>query len=126
MTHDASFDALDEHREEASRRSATKRRAAADLRRALRDGDVSLAEVLLDPPECLAHLPIFQVLTMGRSLGPRKLQYLNTWAMREFVNLAVPLGQASKRSRKWCAENVQVGVRLNTQAQPERHLRLVA
>jgi hypothetical protein len=123
LTHDASFDLLNEHREEACRRSATKRRAGADLRRDLHNGDVSLAEVLLDPPECIAHLPLFQVLLMGRSLGPRKLQYLNTWAMREFVNLATPLGQASQRSRQWCAKNVQVGVRLNTRAD---HLRLVA
>lgn len=86
--------------------SAQKRTAAASVRRKLGRGEIGLAEVILAPPDEISHLPLFEVILMGRGFGPYRLRRLNVFAMREQVNLALAAGEATPRVRNWIAERV--------------------
>jgi hypothetical protein len=106
----------EERRLAGTHKSNQKRREIADMRRDLHTGRVSIGEVLRNPPACLEERLLFEVLLMGRQIGPEKLRIINIWAMREGVNLAVPLGRASERSREWLAGELQSHGRYQTEA----------
>jgi acetolactate synthase regulatory subunit len=77
------------------------------IRRQLRMGETSLSVILRDPPQPMAKDPLFDVLKWVRHRGHRWLIDVNRRAILEGVNLAVPLGQASERSRRWLVEEIE-------------------
>lgn len=92
-------------RQLATERSAAKRRAKAEIRRAVRAGEMSLAEVLLDQPPCMTTVRLLDLLDLVPNLGPRVITTIGRRAVRDGINLAVPLGHASSRSRVWLVEH---------------------
>jgi len=83
----------------------------ASYRRRLRSGELSVAEVLLDPPYVLRNMPVVNVLQMARSYrrGGVWLERLGREAARDNVNLCVALGKASERTRYWTAQRADRG-----------------
>jgi hypothetical protein len=71
------------------------------IRKGLRDGTLTLRDVLVDPPEELHNTPIIDVLRWNRSKGTRSnvLWQMNAWAVRQQINLLMPVGRASKDTR---------------------------
>lgn len=82
------------------------RSAKAQFRAGLASGELALADVLADPPDCLQQTILLDLLRMARGIGATKLRLLNLRAMRDRVNLATPLGQTSERSRRWLADEL--------------------
>jgi hypothetical protein len=75
----------------------------AEAKRRLRSGDLSLADAMGDPPPEIAGMLLIDVI---RALGTSRrasLQDLGRMAIADRVNLMVPLGGASARSRAWVA-----------------------
>lgn len=78
-----------------------------DLRLELRDGTVSLADILTDPPAYLSNYAIIDVIDLvwarpGRNASRR---VLGRRAMAAGINLLTPLGRASPASLHWAAEH---------------------
>lgn len=97
---------------ERNERSIAKRRALAAWRKALKSGEVKLADVFREQPECMAHLPLLDIVRLGTYWGPGRAAALNDYAVRCCVNLAVPLRDAADVTLDWLARAVE--------AKPER------
>src|SRR4051812_4057006 len=81
-----------------------KRLRIAALRRRIISERGALQDVLRDPPDELADWPLIDVVRL--SYGKRttvSMQQLGRLALRDGVNLMMPLGRASLRSREWLA-----------------------
>lgn len=93
---------------EAARLSANdKRRAVAATRQRLQSGTLTLADAMSNPPDELLRYPLIDVIRFTRrSLRPGGGSFvaIGRQAIRDDVNLMVPLGRASARSRAWVAE----------------------
>jgi hypothetical protein len=86
----------------------SKRLRKAELRRRLVSERGALRDVLLDPPPEFAHMPIIDVVRLAQtSRAAKSLQRLGRLAVRDRVNLLMPLGSASLRTREWTAEHAQ-------------------
>jgi hypothetical protein len=84
-----------------------RRRAVYELRRRLRHGELSLADVLLEPPDYVRGYLTFEVLLWGPHFGRHRLRALNARAIRlGQVNLANNLGSLTERQRRWLADQV--------------------
>jgi hypothetical protein len=88
---------------------ANERRAQiAAAKRDLRSGVLSLDDVLSNPPDALASVALVDLIRWCRSRSPLQRQSslirIGRRAVSDNVNLLVPLGEASVRSRDWVAE----------------------
>jgi hypothetical protein len=83
-----------------------KRLALAAVKRALRNGALTLDAAMADPPAELANYPLIDVIrwTRTRGYGTPAITAIGRQALRDSVNLMVPLGDASTRSRAWVAQ----------------------
>jgi hypothetical protein len=82
----------------------TRRTAAAVLKMRLRRREITLREILEDPPEELERQMTWEVLLWTPGIGRTRLRALNGRAIREgHVNLAAPLGALTERQRNWLA-----------------------
>lgn len=85
-----------------------RRMRMAQLRRDLRCNPQLLAEWMADPPELLLDVPLLDLVRWTRSSRARSytaITDLNGRAVRERVNLMMPLGRASTASREFVAEH---------------------
>lgn len=83
------------------------RAAVAELRRRVARERGALEDVLMNPPDVLAQWPVVDVVRMTYSQRSSKaLARLGQLAARDRVNLLVPLGMASERTRVWAVEHV--------------------
>lgn len=73
----------------------------AEIRKGLRDGSLTLENVLLDPPEALLAVPLLDVLQMDRHRRTTAMWRLNGLAVHEGVNLMLPVGHASEQTRRF-------------------------
>lgn len=96
-----------EQRDFARQKANDKRQRLSILKRGLRNGTLTLSEVMMDPPEDLLRYPLVDIVRFsgrqGHALG-RSITALGRRAVRDNVNLMVALGDASARSRAWVAE----------------------
>lgn len=88
---------------------ANRRRAeVGEARAALRSGALPLEDVMADPPAALAAVALVDVIRWCRSTAPSQgrpaVVQIGQQAVRDDVNLLVPLGEASARSRAWVAQ----------------------
>src|SRR5512140_3119721 len=82
----------------------TRRTAAAALKTRLRRREITLDEILANPPAELERHMTWEVLLWAPGIGHTRLRALNARAIREgHVNLAAPLGALTDRQRNWLA-----------------------
>jgi hypothetical protein len=85
----------------------TRRSATATLKTRLRHRDISLREILDNPPQELERHMTWEVLLWAPGIGRTRLRALNVRAMRDgHVNLAAPLGALTARQRRWLADRL--------------------
>lgn len=87
--------------------------AQAVIRRGLRNGTLTLAEVMADPPVELRGRVLFDVIRMARPRTGRNspaLAMMGRRALDDGINLMVHLGRADVRTRAWAAEYGMLGV----------------
>jgi hypothetical protein len=86
-----------------------KRTRRAELRRRLAAERGALREVLMDPPPELEGVPIIDVvrLAYGSGRASKSIERLGRLAVRDRMNLLMPLGKASVRTREWTAEHAE-------------------
>lgn len=83
---------------------------AAELRRRVAAGEVTLEQILLDPPEYIHGLLLLDAVRKYRTgarnaaRSTRFIEAMGRRAMLEGVNLCVPVGRASLTSRRWVIE----------------------
>lgn len=81
-----------------------KRYARAELRRQLRRGAVTLADVMeTRPPEAADYLLIDIIRWVYYAPRRANVEEIGRAALRDGVNLMMPLSRASVRSRAWVA-----------------------
>lgn len=89
--------------------SAAARGRRGEVRRQLRSGELPLGEAMASPPEPLLDAALIDVIRWSRSNrshgSRRSLEVIGRAALRDNVNLMMPLGRASERSRTWVAEH---------------------
>jgi hypothetical protein len=93
-------------------RSTQVRQANKRVRHALANGQLTIADVMRDPPPELADRALFEILLLARGLGRTRLRELNERAIEEGVNLAVTLDLADESTRRWVAANALRSTRL--------------
>ena len=97
---------LTEQRTKALECAMDKRRAMADLRARLASERGALADVMRDPPDAVSRMLVVDVVRMAHSQrSTEALRRLGHLAVRDGVNLLVPLGGASLRTREWVAQH---------------------
>ncbi len=85
----------------------TRRSATATLKTKLRHRDISLREILDNPPHELARHMTWEILLWAPGIGRMRLRSLNVRAMRDgHVNLAAPLSALTARQRQWLADRL--------------------
>ena len=85
----------------------TRRSAAATLKTRLHRREISLREILEDPPQELERQMTWEVLLWAPGIGRTRLRTLNVRAIRDgHVNLAAPLGALTERQRNWLADRL--------------------
>src|SRR4051794_32507453 len=84
-----------------------RRREIADLRAKVKRGEITLSQLMADPPALLRAWPCFDVvrMTWSRPRSGASLERLGRLAVRDGVNLLMPLGRTSQRTRAWIAEH---------------------
>jgi len=91
-----------------------RRKAVAEIRAEISASRENACRVLLDPPEPALGLAVIEVLVLARSsLGWRSagVKEIGARALRDNVNVLVPLGEASQRTREWAATEGMVWAR---------------
>lgn len=95
-----------EHMAAIGAQSSALRKERSEVRRAIRTGVLTLEAVMSDPPPALAGVLLIDVVRLGyRYRTAESVTELGRLALRAGVNLMIPLGVASERSRRWVAEN---------------------
>lgn len=94
-------------RDKALRMANGRRMQLVELRRDMRAGRVTLAEIMVDPPDLLEHVACIDVVRMNysRVKATPWMERLGRLAVADGINLMMPLGRASARTREWIAEN---------------------
>lgn len=95
-------------RHEALTRANARRSDLATAKRALRDGTLTLHDAMMNPPQALKTVLLIDVIRQIRTQKVRSgaaVQLLGRMAVRDDVNLLVPVGKASPRSREWVARH---------------------
>ena len=90
---------------ELAERSLQVRRAIKQQRDALATGELTIADVMLQPAAALGDRTLFEIVLMARGIGRTRLAELNTRAIDDAVNLAVTLEHADAYTRRWVAAN---------------------
>ena len=91
----------------ALRVANTHRSATATIKTRLRHRDITLREILNDPPPELHRHMTWEVLLWAPGIGRMRLRALNVRAMCDgHVNLAAPLGALTVRQRQWLADRL--------------------
>lgn len=87
-------------------RARTFKAARREVRAGLRSGTLTLKEVMREQPEAITDLALIDIIRMTRCRrnGP-VMQEIGRRAVRDNINLMVPLGKASVSSRAWVARN---------------------
>lgn len=99
----------------ALERANAVRLARAELKRRIADGDVSAADVILDPPTEAASWAIGELLVSQRRWGTTKCRkFLSRYHMTE----TKPLGDLTVRQRRLLANELELG--------PTRALELIS
>lgn len=95
---------LVEQRAEARKASAVKRGRIAELRKHVQAGRVGVDVLLLEPPALIAHMALVDVMGLARPdrCGPWR-EGIGRAAVRDGVNVLVPVGKASRVTREWAA-----------------------
>jgi hypothetical protein len=95
----------DKQRREALQRANKVRSELCECKRRMRSGDLTLTDVVTNQPAPLRNIPLVDIIrwTM-RTPGPT-LTEIGKRAVRDNINLMVPLGRASALSRAWVAEH---------------------
>ena len=89
----------------ALERANEKRLAMADLRARLVSERGALADVMLNVPAELERMAIVDVVRLAYGKrSARSIERLGRLAVWDGVNLLMPLGEASERTRRWVAE----------------------
>jgi hypothetical protein len=90
-------------RQDAMAKGNVRRLAIREMRRDLKEGRLDLIDVLRDPPELLQTMPIIDAVRVARNVSPRAAP---NWLVRmgrdatfAQINLLLPLGAASERTR---------------------------
>jgi hypothetical protein len=78
----------------------------ASIKRDVREGVVTLAEIAAKRPTSLRALPLFALLLELPGFGCRRLDKLNRRAIRDGINLARTLGDASASTLDWLVRTV--------------------
>jgi hypothetical protein len=83
----------------------------AEPKRRIRCREITLVDLLEDPPGCIAEYGLIDVVRLGYQSGGRykatpAITTLGRDAVRDGVNLLWPIGKASLRSRRWVAVHV--------------------
>lgn len=93
-------------RREALEMANARRKDVAAARRSLRSGELSLSDVMVDRPVSLRTAPLVDVIRWAYARrSPKALTMIGRAAVRDRVNLLIPLGEASVVSRAWVAEH---------------------
>lgn len=79
----------------------------AKIRAELRRDPEAVRRVLVDPPESIGDRTVAELLALARHRGLRakSMRQLGHLAVRDKINLFVPVGEASARTRAWAAEH---------------------
>lgn len=90
-----------------------RRRELGEYRRALRSGAVSIEDAMLNPPEFLRDRLLIDVVRDLRGAGAGSatrsgLAEIGRRAVRDGVNLLLPVGRASLATRAWVAAEATV------------------
>jgi hypothetical protein len=112
-----------EQRRSAQMRSTDLRVRRSAAKRRLRSGDLLLTDAMSDPPPELADMLLIDVI---RALGTRRsasIVELGRMAVADRVNLMVPLGSASARTRAWVAQHGGRWTSLGERGTPGRRSR---
>jgi hypothetical protein len=77
------------------------------IKQDLQAGTLTLTDILTAPHPAVATTPLLDVMLWARKRGMQApgLARVGEQAIRDRVNLLLPVGSASLRMRKWCAEN---------------------
>ena len=85
----------------------TRRTAVAELKARLRRRELTLTDLVLDPPDELHGYLLFDVLQRAPRYGRRSCGPLNARAIRlGQLNLACELGALTARQRRWLADQL--------------------
>jgi hypothetical protein len=87
----------DAHRLRALARANEIRVARAELKRRIADGEVEVAEVILDPPSAARSWPVGELLTSQRGWGATRCR---RFLMRSHINERKPVGDLTQRQRR--------------------------
>jgi hypothetical protein len=100
---------LTENRNRALDKANIARQEIKTLRTRITEGEVDLVDLLEDVPDCLESWTLIDVVrfaTPARRRATRQMQRLGRLALRDGINLLMPAGEASLRSRRWVAVHV--------------------
>jgi hypothetical protein len=97
----------DAQRSAALRQARRQITVRSEVRRGFRDGTLNLATVLADPPPELKRVLLVDVLRWAAVYqgATTRMVDLGAMALEARINLMVPLGRASVRTRAWAAEH---------------------
>ena len=82
-----------------------------EMKARVRDGRVPLRDVLMSPPKEFEHYAIVDVVRLARNVpryrSPAWFQRMGQAASQQQINLLIPVGTASLRTRRWVVEYAQ-------------------
>ena len=67
----------------------------------LKSGRATMEDVLIERPACLQGLSLLRILSYGKRWGQKRVAVLNETAIRDDVNLALPLAWTDTRTQDW-------------------------
>lgn len=95
----------DPQRLRALERANEIRLARAELKRRIADGEVSVADVLLDPPQAAASWAVWDLLMSQRRWGTSRCR---KFLWRNRITETKPVGALTERQRRLLAEQLEV------------------
>lgn len=95
----------DKQRRDAIRLANKARSDLGDCKRRMRSGDLTLTEVVINQPAPLRKALLVDVIRWTMRTPGAALTEIGKQALRDKINLMVPLGTASALSRAWVAEH---------------------
>jgi hypothetical protein len=99
-------------RDAALKRANDRRMGIARLREQIRRGEVTLAEILADPPDLIENWTCADVVRLqwSRRASTPAMERLGRLAVRDRVNLFMPMGRTSLATRAWVARHASWNV----------------
>lgn len=104
-------------------RANDRRTRIAQLKTRIRRGEISLAEIMNDPPGELENWTCADVVALqySRRTGTPALERLGRMAVRDDINLFVPMCRASVRTRAWITQHASWHVRPHSDSSRNRN-----